>query len=95
METGGDSLFGKQWRIDMKSLDISTTRMALYLLTSAVVANILLRLLTDDEVVIFLGTLNLAIISLWIWAWLRKIRLTLQYFRHAQQKKAKKPDSKM
>jgi len=77
--------------LNMKSLDLSASRLALYLLASTVVASILLQLLTDDEMVIFFGTLNLAIISAWIWAWLRKIRLTLQYFRGTQQSRSEQP----
>jgi len=70
---------------------LSASRLAFYLLVSTVVASILLQLITDDETVIFFGTLNLAIISAWMWAWLRKIRSTLQYFRDTQQSRPEGP----
>ena len=70
---------------------LSASRLAFYLLASTVVASILTQLLTDDEMLIFFGTLSLAIISAWIWAWLRKIRLTLQYFSDTQQSRSDQP----
>jgi hypothetical protein len=73
------------------NFSLSESRLALYLLASTVVASTLLQLLTDDEMVIFFGTLSLAIISTWIWAWLRKIRLALQYFRGIQQSRPEQP----
>ncbi len=48
----------------------------------------LLSAITEDEIVIALGTLNIAIIGMWTWAWLSKIRSLIQFLKHAQQNEA-------
>jgi len=61
---------------------LSETRLAFYMLVSGIISFAILRLLTDQELVIALGTLNLAIIGMWVWAYWSKARLlraTLKY----------------
>jgi hypothetical protein len=64
---------------------ISNTRLAFYLLVCALVSFVLLKLVTDDEVMVALGTLNLAIIGMWVWALRTKIRLLSQALHRSQQ----------
>lgn len=68
-----------EYRIEEVSLFFET-RLAFYLLSSAIVSFILLRFLTDQEVVIALGTLNLAIIGMWVGTLLAKIRSLFKMF---------------
>ncbi len=67
------------------TLSLSESRIAFYLLVSAIAGFILLRILTDQEIVIALGTFNIAIIGMWIWVFLSKIRLLTQSLKYNQQ----------
>ncbi|MGH9842324.1 MAG: hypothetical protein ACREEM_26540 [Blastocatellia bacterium] len=63
-------------------LRLSETRLAFYLLVSGIIGFTILRLLTDQEAVIALGTLDLAIIGMWIWAFWSKARLLSAALKH-------------
>lgn len=66
-------------------ISLSESRIAFYLLVFAVVGFLLSSLVTDQEVIIALGTLNTAIIGAWVWAWMSKIRLLIQSLKYSQQ----------
>jgi len=54
------------------------TRITFYLFVSGLAGFILLSALTDQEEIVALGTLNIAIIGMWIWALLRKAHTLTQ-----------------
>lgn len=67
-----------------ETLRLSETRLAVYLLVSAAISFTVLRLVTNDEIVLVWGTLDLAIISMWIWAYISKIRLLSAFLKQTQ-----------
>jgi hypothetical protein len=76
---------GVEQSIRRPGITLSESRIAFYLLVSAAAGYILLRTLSSDEIMVALGTLNIAIIGAWIWAWLSKIRMLIQSFKNSQQ----------
>lgn len=67
-----------------EALRLSETRLAIYCIVSAVVGFALLRLFTEDEVVLVWGTLDLAVIGMWVWAYISKYRLLAASLKQAQ-----------
>ncbi|MGH9753190.1 MAG: TraR/DksA family transcriptional regulator [Blastocatellia bacterium] len=63
---------------EQTTFPFSESRIALYLLISAIAGFVLLRVVTDQEVIVALGTLNIAIIGMWVWALFRKARALTQ-----------------
>jgi hypothetical protein len=60
------------------TLALPQTRINFYLFVSGLAGFILLSALVDQEEIVALGTLNIAIIGMWIWALLRKARTLTQ-----------------
>lgn len=71
-----DSVISQAYKVKRptkrSTLALSQTRITFYLFVSALTGFILLSALTDQEVIVSLGTLNIAIFGMWIWALLRK-----------------------
>jgi hypothetical protein len=66
---------------------IPESRLAFYLFVLTVAGFVLLRALIDQEIVVALGTLNIAIIAMWVWALMSKFRSISQSLKHNQQNK--------
>ncbi len=66
---------------------IPESRLAFYLFVFTVAGFVLLRALTDQEIVVALGTLNIAIIAMWVWALMSKFRSISQSLKYNQQNK--------
>ncbi|MGH9832614.1 MAG: hypothetical protein ACREBD_04215 [Blastocatellia bacterium] len=68
---------------------IPESRLAFYLFVLTMAGFIFLRTLTDQEIVVALGTLNIAIIAMWVWALLSKIRSLTQSLKYDRQNEPK------
>jgi Flp pilus assembly protein TadB len=64
------------------ALSTSGSTLALYLMVSAFLGFFVIRLVTTQEIVVALGTIVLAVVGMWLIAFLSKLRLIVRSLRY-------------
>jgi Flp pilus assembly protein TadB len=77
------------------ALSTSGSTLALYLMVSAFLGFFVIRLVTTQEIVVALGTIVLAVVGMWLIAFLSKLRLVVRSFRYHQVNGKEKPAHKI
>lgn len=77
------------------ALSPSGSTLALYLMVSAFIGFFVIRVLTTQEIIVALGTIVLAVVGMWLIAFLSKLRLIVRSFRYHQVNGKEKPAHKI
>lgn len=74
----------QQKQQQVAAMSPSGSTLALYLMVSGFLGFLVLRALTTQEIIVALGTIVLAVVGMWLIAFLSKLRLIFRSFRYHQ-----------
>jgi positive regulator of sigma E activity len=78
----------------LKEISLSGSAAALYLLVSALIGFLAIRLLTSDEIIIASGTIVVGVLGMWILALYSRLRLIAQIVSHLRAQRTESTDVK-
>jgi hypothetical protein len=80
---------------NLKEISLSASTAALYLLVSALIGFLAIRLVTSEEIIVASGTVVIGVLGMWVLALYSRLRLIARLVSHLRARRTESTDEKI